>query len=120
MENGEWKMILVVSHKLRQAHFQLSIFNFQLSTFNFSVSLWKNNRFMTQLIFRNKVDSAKMNTLLAFLQTWGIDAEVQHTPAKTSPHRDIFAHTRGMWVDYDIDIKQIRKQNRERKIKISV
>jgi hypothetical protein len=72
---------------------------------------------MTQLVFKNDVDSAKMNTLLAFLQTWGIDAEVKHTLSGTSANRDIFAATRGMWADYDIDLKQVRKQNRERRTK---
>jgi hypothetical protein len=61
-----------------------------------------------------------MNTLLAFLSTWGISAEITRTPAKISSHRDIFANIRGMWADYDIDIKQIRKQNRERRTKIHV
>jgi hypothetical protein len=75
--------------------------------------------FMTQLVFRDTVDSARMNTLLAFLRTWGINAEIMHMPAKISSHRDVFANTRGMWADYDIDIKQIRKQNRERRTKIS-
>jgi hypothetical protein len=75
---------------------------------------------MTQLIFRDAVDSTKMNTLLAFLRTWGINAEITHTPAAVSSNRDVFANTRGMWTDYDINIKQIRKQNRERRTKISV
>jgi hypothetical protein len=74
---------------------------------------------MTQLVFRDTVDSARMNTLLAFLRTWGINAEITHMPAKISSRRDVFANTRGMWADYDIDIKQIRKQNRERRTKIS-
>jgi hypothetical protein len=75
---------------------------------------------MTQLVFRDNVDSTKMNTLLAFLKTWGVDAEITHTPAGTSSTRDVFANTRGMWADYDIDIKKIRQQNREKRTKNSV
>jgi hypothetical protein len=84
------------------------------------VYLHEENNIMTQLIFRENIGSAKINTLLAFLKTWGIEADVRHTPDKTSSNRDIFAAARGMWADYDIDIKQIRKQNRERKTKITV
>jgi hypothetical protein len=78
-----------------------------------------NNNIMTQLIFRDSLESAKLNALLVFLKTWGIDAEMKHTPAALSSNRDVFANTRGMWADYDIDIRQIRKQNRERRTKIS-
>jgi hypothetical protein len=74
---------------------------------------------MTQLIFRENIESAKIHTLLAFLKTWGIDADVKLTPAKTSSKRDVFAAARGIWADYDFDIKQIRKQNREKRTKIA-
>jgi hypothetical protein len=78
-----------------------------------------NKNIMTQLIFRDSLESAKVNALLAFLKTCGIDAEVKHTLASQPSNRDVFANTRGMWADYDIDLRQIRKQNRERRTKIS-
>ena len=80
----------------------------------------KNRNTMTQLIFRDNIEGAKISTLLDFLKTWGIDVEVKHTPAETTSSHDVFADVRGMWADYDIDVKQIRKQNRERRTKISV
>jgi hypothetical protein len=73
---------------------------------------------MTQLVFRDSLERAKLNALLSFLKTWGVDAEITHTPAKAASTRDVFANTRGMWTDYEVDIKQIRKQNRERRTKI--
>jgi hypothetical protein len=31
---------------------------------------------MTQIIFKSEIDNAKINALLLFLKSWGIDAEV--------------------------------------------
>lgn len=70
---------------------------------------------MTQIILKNGIGSIKMNALLAFLNTWGIEAEVKTMPAKANSKKDLFAETRGMWADYKFDVKQMRKQNHEKR-----
>lgn len=72
---------------------------------------------MTEILLKNNIDTARINALLAFLDAWGIEAEIKDSSEKPKAKHDIFAETRGMWADYDIDIKKIRKQSREKRTK---
>jgi hypothetical protein len=43
---------------------------------------------MTQILLRNEIDSARMDALLLFLNTWGIDAEVKRAKNALQPIRN--------------------------------
>ncbi|MDR1500380.1 MAG: hypothetical protein LBI58_05310 [Tannerellaceae bacterium] len=65
---------------------------------------------MTQLIFKTDIDQAKLDILLSLLKTWGIDAEVKPSKSRTGKNQELFTETFGMWKDYDIDAKELRRQ----------
>ena len=67
---------------------------------------------MTQLFFKNKIDDLQMAILLHLLKSWNVEAEVRHgeTVSVSENRHKPFAKTRGMWKDYDIDAKQLRRE----------
>jgi hypothetical protein len=74
---------------------------------------------MTELILKNKIDQQKLNSIVIFLQSWGIDAEVKTTvatPEKTNTEEP-FSQSFGMWAERDIDVKKIRQQVYDRRTK---
>ena len=73
---------------------------------------------MTELILKNKIDRQKLNSIIMFLKSWGIDAEVK----TTSTHRkvdaeELFSQSFGMWAGRDIDVKAIRQNTYKRRTK---
>jgi hypothetical protein len=52
------------------------------------------------------------------MQSWDIDVEVKTTESETMEKEDLFSEIRGIWHDYDINIKEIRQQSRERRTKL--
>ena len=73
---------------------------------------------MAQLTFKNRIDDSQMSILLHLLKSWNIEAEItyQQTPAQPK-QRKLFEKTFGIWADRDVDIKKIRKEIYERRIK---
>ena len=52
----------------------------------------------------------QMNVLMGLFNSWNVDVVI--TDEKKSAHKSFsqrFARTRGMWKDYDIDAKQLRR-----------
>ena len=74
---------------------------------------------MTELILKNRIDRQKLNSIVIFLQSWGIDAEVKTTvatPEKTNAEVP-FSRSFGMWEERDIDFKKIRQKVNDRRTK---
>jgi len=78
---------------------------------------------MTQLKIKNKIDNVQMEILLGLLRSWNLETEVvqEDTPQPVTEKRhSALSQARGMWADYDIDIKRNREQTRARRTKQSV
>ncbi|UOE41001.1 hypothetical protein MTP09_14020 [Chryseobacterium suipulveris] len=69
---------------------------------------------MTEIILKTHLESRKLKALLEFLRSWNIDAEVKTTPKKSSEEKISFFDGEGIWKDYDIDGKELRKRAWER------
>ena len=67
---------------------------------------------MTELILKKHIDDDKLKTLLDFLRSWGIDVEVRNRDDKKftgiSKKKD-FPFSIGIWDDYAIDDKTLRR-----------
>ena len=65
---------------------------------------------MTQIILQNNIDNMQMNVLMGLFNSWNVNViiteEEKSNEKQFSKH---FARTRGMWKDYDIDAKQLRR-----------
>jgi hypothetical protein len=73
---------------------------------------------MTELILKSELDQKKLEGLILFMKSWDIDVEVKTITPKANEKIDLFAEIRGIWEDYDINIKEIRQQTRERRTKL--
>ena len=65
---------------------------------------------MTQILLKNGVDNMQMSVLMRLFDSWNVSVEI--TDEKEIESRSFsqrFARTRGMWKDYDIDAKQLRR-----------
>ncbi|MDR2145878.1 MAG: hypothetical protein LBE91_05405 [Tannerella sp.] len=66
---------------------------------------------MTELILKNRIDRKKLNSIVIFLQSWGIETEIRTVSAKKKTVREEpFSQSFGMWADRDVDIKKIRQK----------
>jgi hypothetical protein len=79
---------------------------------------------MTQLRIKNRIDHAQMGILLGLLRSWNLETEImmEDTPASNSnlkERRSLLSQARGMWADYDIDVKHNREQTRARRTKMN-
>jgi hypothetical protein len=63
---------------------------------------------MTQITFKTELDKNKMEALLHFLRSWGIEAEVKSSLSSQSEDNSDFPLTVGLWKDRDIDAKKLR------------
>jgi hypothetical protein len=65
---------------------------------------------MMQITLQNSIDNMQMNVLMGLFNSWNLDVVI--TEEKKSENKSFsqrFAKTRGMWKDYDIDAKQLRR-----------
>jgi len=65
---------------------------------------------MTQILLQNSIDNMQMSVLMGLFNSWNVDAIItdeKKSESKKNPQR--FAKTRGMWKDYNIDAKQLRR-----------
>jgi len=65
---------------------------------------------MTQILLQNSIDNMQMNVLMGLFNSWNVDVVIKDekkSDTKTLSKR--FARTRGMWKDYNIDAKQLRR-----------
>ena len=72
---------------------------------------------MTELILKNRIDRQRLNSIVIFLKSWGIDAEIKTNTIPKIKVEEPFSQSFGMWEDRDIDIKKIRKKTYERRTK---
>jgi len=74
---------------------------------------------MTELVLKNKINRQKLDSIIIFLKSWGIDAEIKTTDkSKKEDTKELFSESFGMWADRDIDIKKIRQKSFERRTKL--
>ena len=73
----------------------------------------------TELVLKNEVDHQKLNSIVIFLKTWGIDAEIRTiaTRKKAIAKEEPFSQSFGMWAGRDINIKEIRQKAYQRRTK---
>ena len=65
---------------------------------------------MTQIILRNSIDNTQMNVLMGLFNSWNVNVIINEGKKfEDKPFSQRFARTRGMWKDYDIDAKQLRR-----------
>jgi hypothetical protein len=70
----------------------------------------KNLREMTQILLQNSIDNMKMNVLMGLFNSWNVNVVVtEEKKRENKSFTQRFAKTRGMWKDYDIDAKQLRR-----------
>jgi len=72
---------------------------------------------MTELILKNRIDRQKLNSIVIFLKSWGIDAEIKTIKTPKIKVEEPFSQSFGMWEDRDIDIKKIRQMAYKRRTK---
>ncbi|OJV87475.1 hypothetical protein [Proteiniphilum sp.] len=69
---------------------------------------------MTELILKKEIDEEKLNTLLNFLNSWGVEVEVQSKPRKRlirkNSSKKTFSLSVGLWDDYPIDGSALRNK----------
>lgn len=68
---------------------------------------------MQQLILKKDIEQTKMDALLNFLKSWDIEAELKTSPIIAKKKSD-FSLSAGIWKDYNIGAKELRKQAWER------
>ena len=61
---------------------------------------------MTQILLQNSIDNMQMNVLMGLFNSWNVNAIIIDEKKSITQR---FARTRGIWKDYDIDAKQLRR-----------
>jgi hypothetical protein len=71
---------------------------------------------MQQLILKQELSQSKIDALISFLKSWGVDAEVKSSikSSKTIQTTEFNLNT-SIWKDRDIDSKELRNQAWSRK-----
>jgi len=65
---------------------------------------------MTQILLQNSIDNMQMNVLMGLFNSWNVDVVIKdEKKSDTKTFSKRFARTRGMWKDYNIDAKQLRR-----------
>jgi len=66
---------------------------------------------MTQILLQKSIDNMQMNVLMGLFNSWNVDVVIKNEKkAENKPFTQRFARTRGIWKDYDIDAKQLRRE----------
>jgi len=66
---------------------------------------------MTQILVKSGIDNMQRSILMGLFSSWNVHVEI--TDEKLPEHKtftQLFAKTRGMWQDYDIDGAKLRNQ----------
>ena len=66
---------------------------------------------MVEIILKDKIDQDKMEALLQFVKSLNIEAIVKHEYLLKERKKVDFSLSAGLWKDYSIDGKQLRKQS---------
>jgi hypothetical protein len=65
---------------------------------------------MIQITLKNGIDRSQMNILLHLFSSWNVEAEVSEETDEEKKTDKSISRTRGMWKDYDIEAKELRRQ----------
>ena len=66
---------------------------------------------MTQILLQNSIDNMQMNVLMGLFNSWNVDVVVtEEKKSEKKSFSQLFARTRGMWKDYDIDGDKLRNE----------
>ncbi len=68
---------------------------------------------MTEIILKSNIEQSKMEALLLFLKSWGIEAEVKKSVSKIKSSSKLTLNA-GIWENYNIDVADLRKNAWER------
>jgi hypothetical protein len=71
---------------------------------------------MTEIVLKNNIDKSKMDALLSFLKTWGLEAELRTINEHANKKSAKFTLTAGLWKDYNISADNLRKQAWQRNV----
>jgi len=71
---------------------------------------------MTEIILKNNIDKNKIDALLSFLKSWGLDAELRTSNVTTNKKSGKFTLSVGLWKDYAVSADELRKQAWQRKV----
>ena len=69
---------------------------------------------MTELILKKDIDDTKMNALLAFLKSWGIEVELKKSHSSSIGKSAEFSLSSGLWSDYNVDGNELRNNSWKR------
>ena len=65
---------------------------------------------MTQILLQNNIDNMQLDVLMGLFNSWNVDVIIiDEKKSEKKPFTQRFARTRGMWKDYNIDAKQLRR-----------
>jgi hypothetical protein len=65
---------------------------------------------MTKILLQNSIDNTQMNVLMGLFNSWNVDVLItEEKKTENKPVSQRFAKTRGIWKDYNIDAKQLRR-----------
>jgi hypothetical protein len=71
---------------------------------------------MQQLILKQELSQSKIDALISFLKSWGVDAELKSTLKKEDKVlASEFTLNTSIWKDREIDSQELRKQLWNRK-----
>jgi len=66
---------------------------------------------MTQIILQNSIDTIQMDVLMGLFNSWNVNVEIKdEKESENKSFSELFARTRGMWKDYDIDGAKLRNE----------
>jgi hypothetical protein len=66
---------------------------------------------MIQLILKNDIEKNKIDVLLSLLKSWNIEAEMKTITPTVTKKESVFSLSEGIWKDYNIDAKELRKKS---------
>jgi hypothetical protein len=91
--------------KIKKKHF----YNVNLNKSLFSTC---KNKSMHQLILKQELSKNKIDALISFLKSWGVDAEITSTKITTKEKKQNvdFSLNTSIWKDREIDSSELRKQ----------
>ena len=66
---------------------------------------------MTQILLQKSIDNMQMSLLMGLFKSWNVDVVItEEKKSENKPLSQRFARTRGLWKNYDIDAKQLRRE----------
>lgn len=72
---------------------------------------------MTEILLKSNINTQQLNSLIWFLRSWNIEAEVKSSQVRRRDAEDPFAEVRGIWANRDYNLKEVRKQTYKRRTK---